>query len=179
MELIRLQRERTDADLIAALRAGSTDALAELYQRYAAAVLRVAWRLLGSTADAEDVTHDVFVGLPEAVQRYRERGRFGAWLQQVTVRVALSRLRHRVSRKEGDLALASASVRAASVDAAEQAEIARAIAQLPNALRIVFVLKVLEGYSHAEIAQLAGISVTASEVRLSRALKQLRQRLDP
>ena len=179
MELIQLQLERTDAELIAAMRAGSTDALAELYHRHAAAVMRVAWRLLGSSADAEDVTHDVFVGLPEAAGRYQERGRFAAWLQQVTIRVSLTRLRHRSSRKERDIELASTMAGPQTIDAAERAEIARAIKELPATLRIVFVLKVLEGYSHNEIAQLAGISVTASEVRLSRAFKQLRQRLDP
>ena len=84
---------RDPAAVIAEARAGSNDALASIYHDHANALLAVAYRLLLSQADAEDVVHDVFVGLPEALRRYEERGSFGAWLKRITVRVALSRIR--------------------------------------------------------------------------------------
>src|SRR4051812_45618776 len=84
---------RTDADLTLAARAGDAEALGALYRRYGDALMAVAFRLLYSVPDAEDVLHDVFVGLPEALRRYEERGALEPWLKRVTARVALSRLR--------------------------------------------------------------------------------------
>jgi len=54
----------TDEALVALARAGEAAGLGRLYDRYATRMLRVACRLTGSTADAEDIVHDVFVGLP-------------------------------------------------------------------------------------------------------------------
>src|ERR1043165_8385605 len=85
---------RTDAQLVVATRSGDMSALAEIYDRYARRLMAVAYRLLASREAAEDVLHDVFVGLPEALRRYEERGRLESWLKQVTARVALSALRH-------------------------------------------------------------------------------------
>ena len=50
------------------------------------ALLALARRLAGSAADAEDVVHDVFLGLPEALRRYEERGSLESWLKRVTAR---------------------------------------------------------------------------------------------
>src|SRR3569832_685536 len=83
-----------EADLVRRTRAGDTAALAELYRRFAPSLMAVAYRLLQSRDAAEDVLHDVFVGLPEAMRKYDERGRFGPWIRQVTARVALSVMRH-------------------------------------------------------------------------------------
>ena len=85
---------------IDAARAGSPDALAGLYRLHGAALYRLAYRLTGTREDAEDVVHDVFVGLPEALVRYEERGNFTAWLKRMTARVALIRLRRRKRRRE-------------------------------------------------------------------------------
>src|SRR5437899_5751189 len=88
------------ASLIAEARAGGPEALAALYLEHGAALFRLAYRLVGAREDAEDVVHDVFVGLPEALERYEERGRFTSWLKRVTARVALMRLRARNRRRE-------------------------------------------------------------------------------
>jgi RNA polymerase sigma-70 factor (ECF subfamily) len=154
---------------------GDPRAMAQLYHQHARTMLAVAFRLLQSRADAEDVVHDVFVGLPEALRRYEERGALGAWLRKVTARVALMRLRddnaHDIQQLEDDSATAAASV---SDDAIT---IERALQRLSPALRAVLVLKEIEGFSHAEIAGLLDISVGASEVRLHRALRMLRAML--
>ncbi len=54
-------------------RTGDPEALASLYRAHGAALYRLAYRLTGTSQDAEDVVHDVFVGLPEALGRYEER----------------------------------------------------------------------------------------------------------
>src|ERR1043165_6996971 len=83
------------AELLTAARQGQGDALAELYARYGRSLLALAYRLTGSRDDAEDILHDVFLGLPEALRRYDERGSLEGWLRRVTARVALTRLRSR------------------------------------------------------------------------------------
>jgi RNA polymerase sigma-70 factor, ECF subfamily len=162
----------SDAQLIAEVARGDTQALALLYRRHAHELLAVAFRVLQTRADAEDVVHDVFVGLPEALRRYEERGALGAWLRKVTARVALMRLRQDSARRTEPLGHTNEP--AASNTADEALTIERALQQLSPGLRAVLVLKEIEGFSHAEIADLLDISVGASEVRLHRALRTLR-----
>jgi len=85
---------------IDAARTGDPEALASLYRTHGAVLYRLAYRLTGTAQDAEDVVHDVFVGLPKALGRYEERGSFASWLKRVTARVALMRLRARTRRRE-------------------------------------------------------------------------------
>src|SRR6266480_7892321 len=91
------------ADLVGGVRNGDPAALGLLYDAFGAGLFRLAFRLTGTREDAEDVVHDVFVGLPEALTRYEERGRLGAWLRRVTARVALMRQRKRQRRRETTL----------------------------------------------------------------------------
>ena len=65
-----------ETGLVARARGGSAEALAELYRLHADAMMALAFRLTASLRDAEDVLHDVFLGLPEALRRYEERERF-------------------------------------------------------------------------------------------------------
>jgi RNA polymerase sigma-70 factor (ECF subfamily) len=89
--------------------------------------------------------------------------------------VALSRLRHDEVRAAQSL---DASLGAPTRDAAAAMDLESAVAALPPSLRAVLVLKEIEGYSHAEIADMIGISVAASKVRLHRALRALRRQLE-
>lgn len=162
---------RGPASVIAGARAGSADALAVLYREHAGALLAVAYRILMSQADAEDVVHDVFVGLPEALRRYEERGNFAAWLKRVAVRIALSRMR----AGQREVSIEHAHDMPAPVrDIATQITLADAVRSLSPSLRAVLVLKEIEGFTHAEIAAMLGVSTAASEVRLHRALRALR-----
>ena len=167
-------------DLVRSARAGDPAAIAGIYERYAAALYRSAYRLTGSAADAEDVVHDVFVGLPEALRRYEERGTFGAWLGRVVVRLALMRARGQRRRREvalDDVPPASPSFAAPPDAGVDAADLHRAVLALPDGLREVLVLKQFEGYAHDEIAALLGITPGASRVRLARALESLRRAL--
>lgn len=145
---------------------------------HADALLALAFRLTGSRDDAEDIVHDVFVGLPEALRKYEERGQFESWLKRVTARTALMHMRRARNRREtprdvsilpaitsSDTTVESSSIRSVVNDA---------VRSLSPILRQVFVLKVVEGMSHAEIGRLLGISTGTSEVRLNRALGKLR-----
>ena len=166
---------QTDAAVVALVATGDRAALGLLYDRYATALFAVAFRLLISRTEAEDVVHDVFIGLPEALRRYEERGTLLSWLKRVTVRVAISRLRHDSVRATSAL---PPNVSATARDHDLAIDLEAAVAALAPSLRAVLVLKEIEGFSHAEIADMVGISVTASKVRLHRALRALRAMLE-
>jgi RNA polymerase sigma-70 factor, ECF subfamily len=162
--------------LVDRARGGRPEALAALYHAHGAALYRVAYRLTGTREDAEDVLHDVFVGLPETLGRYEERGNLTGWLKRVTARVALGRVRSRKRRREVPLELAGH--RTEPGGAPESIALEIAVNRLPDRLRDVIVLKEIEGYSHREVAHLLGISVVASRVRAHRGLARLRQLLE-
>lgn len=157
------------------LRTGDAQALAMAYDRHAPMVFHVAYRLLGEQADAEDLVHDVFVGLSRAVQSFEGRGTFEAWLKRVAVRAALMKLRQQHRSQDHlwrRLWVAPRFQREALH--ADRLDLEAAIDALPPSLRTVFVLKEVQGFSHAEIAELLGIGIGAARVRLCRARYQLR-----
>lgn len=163
-----------DGDLAARAAEGDAVALGELYRRHAPALALLASRLLGGRADGEDVVQDLFVGLPEALGTYRDEGRLLAWLRRLTVNLSLKRMRTVRRRREA----AMEPMLAVPGAHADDGGVRRAVDALPESLRTVVVLKVVEGYSHAEIGELLGISRGASEVRLTRALDRLRKALE-
>lgn len=163
----------TDDALLVRVRHGDDGAFAELYERWAPRLLRVAWRLVGSRADAEDVLHDVFVALPRAAQRFEPDGRAGAWLIQCTTRAALMKLRGDRRRRESPMPTIDLVANAGSDKRALLLDLERLLAAIPVPLRTVLILHRLEGLSHAEIAQTLGISEGSSRVRLTRALSMV------
>lgn len=166
--------------LASAARAGDIEALGALYDVYAESLFRTAYRLSGSREDAQDVVHDCFVGLPEALRQYDEQGKLDAWLRRIVVRLVLMKRRSASRRREVPYDAAPTLESASRADAAAELEdIHRAVAALPTPLRDVFVLKQIEGYSHDETARLLGISPGASRVRLTRALAALGRALAP
>jgi len=165
-----------DADDVARLRAGDPSALGTLYLRVGQTLATLARRLTGSREEAQDVLHDVFLGLPEALRHYEERGKFDAWLRLVTARTALVRMR---SQRRRRLRVPhSPAAHPPTTRPIDQIALADALDELGAPLRQVVVLKMIEGYSHAEIGELLGISSRASEQRLHRALEFLRRRLN-
>jgi len=166
-------RQDPDDTLAARAQLGDAAALGELFERFAPTIWPLLVRLLASRPDAEDALQDVFIGLPEALRRYTSRGRLGGWIRQVAVRTALMRLRS--GRRRAESAFAEGDMPVSLPPPIElRLAISAALAALPPDLRTVFVLKEIEGYSHAEIAHMVGIAVGLSEVRLCRARQRLR-----
>jgi RNA polymerase sigma-70 factor, ECF subfamily len=167
-----------DPDLIPRIRRGDPGGLTAIYRAFGGELLALARRLTGSDADAEDVLHDLIVGLPDAMRSYDERGKLRAWLKQVVVRMCLMRLRATRRRRETGLdAVGQLPVRAAPAgDFNDDIEIA--LRELSPPIRAVVVLRFIDGLSHREIAETLGISINASEARLSRGLVVLRRRLE-
>jgi RNA polymerase sigma-70 factor (ECF subfamily) len=157
--------------------AGETSALGELFVAYGDDVYRTARRLTGSDADAEDATQELFVRLPSALRGFTGgAATFAAWLRRVAVRQALMQMRSSRRRREVSVEGVAALV-SRSDDTLDRLSIDGALAQLSDEQRTVFLLKEVEGYAHTEIADLLGITVANSEVRLHRARRRLRDLL--
>ena len=170
--------ESESDDLARRIRAGSGEALEELYRSAGARLYALAWRLTLNRADAEDTVHDLFVGLPVALERYHEQGSFAAWLKRLLVRSALMRRRQERRRGARDASYAvEAEPGGSGAGPALEGEAERLLAALPDVLRAVVVLREIEGMSHAEIARALGISEVTSRVRLVRGLERLRRTL--
>ena len=164
--------------LIDRARAGEPSVIAELYSRYATSLFQTAYRITGARSDAEDVVHDLFVGLPGALKRYEDRGQLAAWLNRIVVRLALVRLRSDRSHLATPLDESYPLLATDRTDSrADLNDLQRKIMELPDTLRTVLVLNRVEGYAHEEIAALLNISAAASRTRLSRAIEMLRRSL--
>lgn len=173
-----LGAESSDAALLGRTRAGDAESLTILYRRYREQVYSMAFRITASSDEAMDVVQDVFVGLPEALRSYDGNGPLGAWLRRIATRTALAHQRgdrRRLRRHQRAAEDRGENDPALAVEARLTLE--RALARMPQELRTVFVLKEMEGYTHGDIAAMLGITQNASQVRLHRARRFLKQRL--
>ena len=130
---------------------------------------------------AEELTQDVFVKVWEQLSSFRGDAAFGTWLHRLAVNVVISDRRsawRRGLRMVNDGNAAAAHPDRRNVEAPLTAiDLDRAIAGLPPGARAVFVLHDVEGYQHAEIAELTGIAEGTSKAQLFRARRLLREAL--
>lgn len=180
-----------EPELLNAARLGDESAQARIYQCYSGRVLALAYRLMGQSADAQDITQESFIRCFDALHQYRGEAPFWAWLKQITIRMALSRMRserrwHWISfehwsgneDKESAQALEGiADAENPSERAQRDLDLGHALAQLSQTARAVLYLYHAEGYSHGEIAAMWGKSVSFSKSQLARAHQRLRELL--
>jgi RNA polymerase sigma-70 factor (ECF subfamily) len=164
-----------DPDQLAALRRGERAALAQAYDRYATPVHGLALRVLGQPQDAADVVQEVFLKLPRAVRHYRGEAPFGLWLRRLAATATVDQLRQR--RRLVALDEARAELAGEACVPASLAEAQGLLDRLSPSARLVLLMHAVEGYTHAEMAQLFGLSPSWSKSVLARALKRLRGHL--
>lgn len=174
--------DRAAADLVASARAGDGAAFEALYRAHVGRVYALCLRLAADAARAEELTQDVFVRVWERLGSFRGDAAFTTWLHRLAVNVVLSDRRsdwrrglHLVPATEDMPDLPARGDPDGPVDAMD---LERAIAALPPGARTVFVLHDVEGYQHAEIAELAGIAEGTSKTQLFRARRLLRRALE-
>src|SRR5687767_2672620 len=93
---------RQDAEAVARARRGDTEAFRELVERHSRAVYRVAFRLTGSAADAEDVVQDAFLKAYRQLERFESRASFGTWMHRIATNCAVDLLRSRARRAQSE-----------------------------------------------------------------------------
>ncbi len=170
------------ADLIGRAQNREIAAFEELYRAQVSRVYGLCLRLSADPVRAEELTQDVFVRLWEKIGSFRGQSAFTTWLHRLTVNVVLDQARsdtRRASRVTTTDDLASVHAESRESLPGVRLDLERAIARLPGGAREVFVLHDIEGYRHAEIAELAGIAEGTSKAQLHRARRLLREVLEP
>jgi RNA polymerase sigma-70 factor (ECF subfamily) len=170
-----------DGALIAAIRSGSQDAMAELYDRYSSVVYAVALRVLGDTGAAEDILQEVFLqlwGNPQAFDA--SRGNLAPWLAVIARNRAVDVLRKRRPQTEIEETLVSVEPdMAGDADRARAAEKVRAVLKdMPQAQRSALEMAYFEGYSHSEIAEKTGEPLGTIKTRIRAGLMLLRRAVE-
>ncbi len=173
-----------DATLVARARDGDTRAFEALVCRYQRPVYRMALRMLGGGADAEDVTQEVFVTAWRQLPGIREDAAIRTWLYRAATNRCLNLLRaQRPSRPLEAGAAASADRSPSPEERAETADaleaLRAALDQLTPAQRSAWLLRQIEGLSYAEIADILQTTPQAVRGRLSRARAELAEAMKP
>ncbi len=185
--------DRSDEALAALAAAGDDLAFEALLGRYEARVYRLARRLTGDDADAQDVLQDAFLQVYRKLGSFRGESRFSTWLYRIATNAALMQRRGRKRRPTESLeaylprfddkgahlgepaALQAASRADELLDRRLLAEKAQeGVARLPNLYRDAFVLRDLQELSTAEVAELLDLDPATVRQRVHRARLMLR-----
>lgn len=177
------QVEQDDDHVLAArFQEGDSTAFDDIVSAHQKRILRLAYRLLGWSPDAEDVVQEVFISALEHLDGFRGEARLSTWLTALTVNKCRSHRRRRLLRLRGLARLASSNrfvaQRPRSDETSETTSQVRcAVVRLSAKCREVVVLRYFEELSVREISELLHIPVNTVEARLSRARRKLKDRL--
>jgi RNA polymerase sigma-70 factor (ECF subfamily) len=180
------------ADSLNALREGDRAEFARLVEQYSPMIYRLGLKMLNNPQDAEDILQETFIKAYKHIDKFDGRSSVSTWLYRIATNEALMSLR----KKRPD----TVSFDVPSIYESEPQEplqiidwccmpeeeyltaegrlrLDQAAERLPESLRIVFVLRDIEGLSTRETAEVLNISETAVKTRLSRARLRLREDL--
>ncbi|MEO8669950.1 MAG: sigma-70 family RNA polymerase sigma factor [Tahibacter sp.] len=158
---------------------GDARAFEQIYRLFERPVYTLALRVLGNPDHARETLHDAMLKLFQRLDQFRGDAPFWGWLRQIALNEALMRLRKdKRHEDESELDLVESEIAAPWVHA-DATVLERAMARLPALTRSVLWLFHVEGYSHAEIAEATGRSVSFSKSQVARGTARLRGFLSP
>ena len=162
----------SDADLVEALQRGDGAAPGRLYDRYAASVHGMVYRLLGRESELEDLVQDIFLYALFSIKKLREPSALKGWLLGIAAGKARSHIRRRW-RQRWLRFLPQEELCEFPADSDPHLELLEEVYsvldQLPPEERIALVLRRIEGLSLHEAAQTSGMSLSTFKRRLARA----------
>ncbi|HET7930853.1 MAG TPA: sigma-70 family RNA polymerase sigma factor [Rhodanobacteraceae bacterium] len=171
-------QQHVEPELIARLQRGDLAAFEAVYRRFERATWTLALRLTGRRDVAQEVLQDAMLNAFERARQYRGDAPFAAWLRKLVVNAALMQLRHdRLHIIEVFDDVHADELAPAPWTLADAATLDRALNRLPDAARAVLWLYHVEGFTHVEIAEQFGRSVSFSKSQLARATRRLRELL--
>ena len=162
----------SDEQLVGRLRGGEPDALAAIYDRYAASLYRLLNAILGSPADAEDALQEVFVAL--ATKRITRIRHLKSYLFVAARHQAFTLLRRR-KREQGFEDVATLDIAAPDPDEGASHDLSALLARLPLEQREVIALKVWEQMTFADIAKVVNASPNTVMSRYRYGIERLRK----
>jgi RNA polymerase sigma-70 factor (ECF subfamily) len=181
--------ELTEAEAIRLAQRGDAAAFERLYRMHSRRVYSLCLRMVGNTAEAEDLTQEAFLQLFRKIQTFRGESAFSTWLHRLSVNVVLMKLRKKSlpetsldEETEPDEETGGPRRDVGGPDqlltgSIDRVNLQRAVEQLPPGYRMVFVLHDVQGYEHNEIAQIMECSIGNSKSQLHKARMRLRELL--
>jgi len=181
--------EMTEAEAIRLAQQGDAGAFEHIYRLHSRRVYALCLRMVGNTAEAEDLTQDAFLQLFRKIGTFRGESAFSTWLHRLAVNVVLMKLRKKslpvTSLEETNDPDDEASGPRREVGAVDlllsgsidRVHLDRAIEQLPPGYKQVFMLHDIQGFEHNEIAGLMSCSIGNSKSQLHKARMRLRELL--
>jgi len=170
-----------DMALVERCRAGDLGAFEELYAAHAGKLFSVACRMLGNQSDAEDILQEIFLSAHRKLDGFRGDAALGTWLYRLAMNQCLDHLRSRAARTsqvtdvlDDEPALYEAGSPGLAEQTVAKMDIERALAQLPDGCRAVFVLHDIEGLEHREVAAALNIAEGTSKSQVHKARLRLR-----
>jgi RNA polymerase sigma-70 factor, ECF subfamily len=178
----------SDAELIARAQRGEESAFEALYHAHKRRVFHLCFRMIGNTAEAEELTQEAFLRVFRKIHMFRGDSAFSTWLHRLSVNVVLMRLRKKrvteISFESGDDNQESerpprdfGAPDLSLTGVVDRLILKRAVAKLPKGCRKVFVLHDVLGCEHHEIAAKLGYSIGNSKSQLHKARMRLRKLL--
>jgi RNA polymerase sigma-70 factor (ECF subfamily) len=174
-----------DEQLISAARDGDENAFQQLVKKFEPRVAATVIGMLGDCPEAEDVGQEAFIRFYKALGKFRGESRVGTYLTRIAINLSLNELKRR--KRKRSLFSASVSGDIQNVPDGKPTEnqfetreiVFRALQQLNPEFRSVLVLRILDGYSSQETADILSIPVGTVLSRLARGQKKLRKILTP
>ncbi len=181
----------TDGELIQRCREKDLSALGELFHRYQEKIYNLAYRIMGSREDAEDLVQDVFVKVYESAEQYQEKASFSTWLYRVAVNLSIDRLRKKKRERldplenpdtEEDVSLIDAlpaddpSPEELAIAREKKERIQSVLEEVDSRYRTIIILRDLEALSYSEIAAILGCSIGTVRSRLHRGRRLLKEK---
>ena len=171
------QQNVTEHQLIQSCLANDRNAQRLLYERYKRAMFTLAVRVVGDHEVAAEVLQDAFLKVFRHLTDFQQRSTLGSWIKTIVVRTAITYLRKKQLPTESLDYRSDADPLDWGTSPLDTEYLERAIQNLPEGYRAVFVLAEVEGFSHREIGGLLGISEGTSKSQLFYAKKRLRETL--
>jgi RNA polymerase sigma factor (sigma-70 family) len=159
---------------------GSAQSQQQLYQLFAPKMFVVCLRYARTPADAADILQEGFVKVFTKLNQFQFQGSFEGWIRRIMVNTALRTYqRQRFDFEQSGLEhLPEKPVDPDAISSLSEKELLRLIEKLPEGYRVVFNLVAIEGYSHAEAAEMLGIQESTSRSQLTKARRWLSEQLE-
>src|SRR5580700_623879 len=178
-----------EEEIIRQAQEGNAGAFEQLYRRYSRRVYSICFRMVKNDSEAEDLTQEAFLQLFRKIHTFRGEAKFSTWLHRLTSNLVLMRFRKKrfpevsldatLESQEEDsrplMEYGGPDLRLSGM--IDHVNLARAIEQLPDGYREVFILHDVEGYEHTEIARILGRTIGNSKSQLFKARFRLRELL--
>lgn len=174
---IKSTLKSTDTDLTERLLKGNKKAQEEFYMRFAPKVLAICYRYLSDRDESEDAMIQSLLKALENISSFKAEGSLEGWVKRIAVNTCLRLLKNKAAFHVVSLHDIPDEQEDFVYDEPDTDYLLDLICHLPDGYRTVFNLYAIEGYSHAEISEMLGISIGTSKSQLSRARALLKRKI--